>query len=71
MSGNTDRVAVSGTDWTGLNMLKQNAAVAKPQGTASPQKCSHTGHAISHSDNLSTLGSEQFIPSCLVFKGLD
>lgn len=71
MSGNTDRVAVSGTDWTGLNMLNQNAAVAKPQGTASPQKCSHTDHAISHSDNLSTLGSEQFIPSSLVFKGLD
>lgn len=50
-------MAVCGIDWTGLNMLKQNVAAAKPQGTASPQKCSHTGHAIPHSDNPSTLGS--------------
>lgn len=56
--GNKDRVVVRGTDWTGLNMLKQNEAAAiKPQGTASPQKCSRTGHDIPHSDNPSTLGS--------------
>lgn len=57
VSGNKDRVAVHSIDWTGLNMLKQNVAVAKPQGTASPQKCSHPDHAAPPSDNPSTLGS--------------
>lgn len=59
-SGSKDRVAVCGIDWTGLNMLKQNVAAVKPQGTASPQKCSHTGHAVPHSDNPSTLGSSSY-----------
>jgi len=39
-------------------MPKQNAEAVKTQGTASPQKRSHTGHATPGSGHPGSLGSE-------------